>query len=194
MSGQVLAHPGLGYFDALGEAMKELAAQPKSIIVGQGVGCAGTTMTDTISGIPKEKLLEFPVAEELQAGFCLGLALEGWLPVCVYPRWNFVLRAADQIVNHLDRISAYSRGQYNPRVIIRVAIPSVSPFYPGPQHDDDFSDAFESMCRTIKVVKLQTADAILREYRKAVTAPHSTILVEYTKLYGSQVPSGVSKT
>jgi pyruvate/2-oxoglutarate/acetoin dehydrogenase E1 component len=180
----------LSYFDALGQAMNELAADPRSIFVGQGVGCAGTTMTDTLKGVPGDKLLEFPVAENLQMGFCTGLALEGRLPVCVFPRWNFLISATDQIVNHLDRLPYYSQGHYVPKVIIRVAVPIVSPFYPGPQHDDDFTEAFRSMLRNVKVVTLQTAEAIEREYRKAATAPHSTILVEHTKLYNA-VPSGV---
>jgi pyruvate/2-oxoglutarate/acetoin dehydrogenase E1 component len=180
----------LSYFDALTQAMGRLAEDRNSIFVGQGVGCAGTTMTDTLASVPKDKLLEFPVAEDMQMGFCIGLALEGKLPICVFPRWNFMICATNQIVNHLDRLSTYSRGHFNPKVIIRVAVPIVSPFYPGPQHDDDFTEAFRLMLRSVKVVTLQTADAIEREYKKAASAPHSTILVEYTKLYNA-VPSGV---
>lgn len=179
------------YFDALGKAMTRLAERRNAIFVGQGVGCAGTTMTDTLKDVPESKLLEFPVAENLQMGFCTGLALEGWLPICVFPRWNFLLSAADQIVNHLDRLPCYSRGHYVPKVIIRVAVPIVSPFNPGPQHDDDFTEAFRAMLRNVKVVTLQTADTVGIEYDKAASAPQSTILVEYTKLYQS-VPSGVA--
>jgi pyruvate/2-oxoglutarate/acetoin dehydrogenase E1 component len=180
----------LSYFDALCAAMDRLSQDQRSIFVGQGVGCAGTTMTDTLKGVPEDKLLEFPVAEDLQMGFCTGLALEGRLPVCIFPRWNFLICATNQIVNHLDRLADYSGGQFNPRVIIRVAVPVTIGFNPGPQHDDDFTKAFEDMCRSVKVVTLQTADAIEREYLKAATAPHSTILVEYTKLYNA-IPSGV---
>ncbi len=183
---------GREYFDALSGAMNRLSEDKDSIFIGQGVGCAGTTMTDTLAGVPKDKLLEFPVAEDLQMGVCIGLALEGKLPICIYPRWNFLICATNQIVNHLDRLSTYSQGQYNPKVIIRVATPIVSPFYPGPQHDDDFTDAFDKMLRHVRVVKLHTPDAVEREYRKAAEANHSTLLVEYTALYGS-TPSGVPK-
>lgn len=179
------------YFDALTQAINRLGQERDTIFVGQGVGCAGTTMTDTLKGVPKHKLLEFPVAEDLQMGFCIGLALEGRLPICVFPRWNFLICATNQIVNHLDRLSTYSRGQYNPKVIIRVATPITAPFYPGPQHDDDFTEAFRDMLRHVKVVTLQTPDSITREYQKAAHANHSTILVEYTALYGNAVPSAV---
>ena len=130
------------YFDALCQTMKRLAEDRRAIFVGQGVGCAGTTMTDTLAGVPQDKLLEFPVAEDLQLGFCTGLSLEGHIPICVFPRWNFMLCAANQLVNHLDRLPLMG---YAPKVIIRVAVPVTHPFNPGPQHDDDFTDAFGKM-------------------------------------------------
>lgn len=187
--GKVLS---MQYFEALKMAMAEISRIPNSIFIGQGVGCAGTTMTDTLMEVPEDKLLEFPVAEDLQMGVAIGMALDGMLPVCIYPRWNFFLLGANQLVNHLDRIPTYSRGEFNPRVVIRVAVPSTAPFYPGPQHDDDFTEAFQMMLRNVKVARLQTAEAVIREYRKAQVAAHSTILVEYTDLYRSCIPSGVN--
>jgi pyruvate/2-oxoglutarate/acetoin dehydrogenase E1 component len=178
------------YFDALCSVMNTLSQDRRSIFVGQGVGCAGTTMTDTLRGVPSDKLLEFPVAEDLQMGFCTGLALEGRLPICIFPRWNFLICATNQIVNHLDKLVSYSRGEFNPRVLIRVAVPIVSPFYPGPQHDADFTGLFRDMLHNVRVVALQTPDSVEREYEKAANSPWSTILVEYTKLYGA-IPSGV---
>jgi pyruvate/2-oxoglutarate/acetoin dehydrogenase E1 component len=170
--------------------MAWVSLQPNSIFIGQGVGCAGTTMTDSLRDVPKDKLLEFPVAEDLQMGTAIGMALEGLLPVCIFPRWNFLVCATNQIVNHLDRLPIYSNGGYNPRVIIRVATPITAGFYPGPQHDDDFTDAFRKMLRKIEVVRLDTAGSIMPEYQRAVEGRHSTLLVEYTALYGA-VPSGV---
>jgi pyruvate/2-oxoglutarate/acetoin dehydrogenase E1 component len=178
------------YFDELCHAMESLARLPNIEFIGQGVGIAGTTLTDSFKNVPKEKLLEFPVAEDLQMGACIGMALDGILPICIFPRWNFMLCAANQIVNHLDRLPIYSDGGYNPRVIIRVASPRVPGFDPGPQHDDDLGDAFRLMLRTVKVVRLGAAEEIMPEYQRAAEAPHSTILVEYTALYGA-VPSGV---
>jgi len=178
------------YFDQLCRAMRWLAHDPRTIFVGQGVGCAGTTMTDTLADVPEEKLLEFPVAEDFQLGFCTGLALEGRLPICIFPRWNFMLLAANQLVNHLDRIPIYSDGGFNPRVIIRVAVPVTHPFNPGPQHDDDFTEAFRRMLRRVQISFLNSPEAIVPAYQWAAEAAHSTILVERTALYGA-IPSGV---
>ncbi len=91
--------------------------------------------------------------------------------------------AANQLLNHLDRLSLYSDGGYKPKVIIRVAVPSVDPFYPGPQHDDDFTQAFRLMCRTIKIVTLRRTCEVVQQYKNALKRNGSTILVEFTEHY-----------
>jgi pyruvate/2-oxoglutarate/acetoin dehydrogenase E1 component len=168
--------------------MNDLAALHNTVFVGQGVGCAGTTMTDTLKSVPTEKLLEFPVAEDLQMGFCIGLALQGLLPVCIYPRWNFTLLAANQLVNHLDRLPVMG---YSPRVIIRTQVPTVHPFNPGPQHDDDFTDVFKKMLRTVVVSELRNVEDVRAGYAAALVRAGSTLLVEYADQYGA-IPSGVA--
>lgn len=177
------------YYDELGRAMLMLAENPNTLFVGQGVGCAGTTMTDTLKGVPPERLLEFPVAEDLQMGFCTGLSLRGVRPICIFPRWNFMLCAFNQIVNHLDALPLYS--EYCPRVIIRVAVPITAPFNPGPQHDGDFTEALLRMVRTVKVTRLDDTEQIIPAYQEALDHKRSTVLVEYTAKYGNVVPSGI---
>lgn len=180
------------YFRALRAAMRLLAAESNVVFMGQGVAAGGTTMIDTLSDVSLDKRLEFPVAEDLQMGTAIGMALGGMLPVCVYPRWNFLLLAANQMVNHLDRLPLYSGGGYAPKVIIRVAVPVTEPFYPGPQHDDDFTAAFRMMLRTVQVMTLECADDVVPAYAAALRRHGSTLLVEYTGLYNS-VPVNVSQ-
>ena len=171
------------YFDELCSAMHFVSEFPGSIFMGQGVGNPGTTMSDTFKYVPQSQLLEMPVAEDMQMGMAIGMALEGKLPVCVFPRWNFLICAANQLVNHLDRLPLYSDGGYKPKVIIRTAVPSTAPFNPGPQHDDDFTEAFCQMLRTVHVVTLYRADQIVTEYQEALEADYSTLLVEFTENY-----------
>src|SRR5215472_946146 len=172
------------YFVALVEAM-HLCAEEGAIFIGQGVGLnGGTTMSQTLSGIPAAARLEFPVAEDFQMGFCIGLSLEGVLPIAIYPRWNFLLLAANQLINHLDRIPLYS--SYQPKVIIRTAIPSSVPFDPGPQHNDDFTQPFSEMLRTVQVVRLKESEQIIPAYKVALASPVSTLLVEYTENYKNE--------
>ncbi len=177
------------YFNALCSAMRWLADDPRTIFVGQGVGVAGTTMTDTLREVPPHKLLEFPVAEDLQMGFCTGLSLEGYIPICIFPRWNFLICATNQIVNHLDRLPLYS--DYRPHVIIRVATPITKPFNPGPQHDGDFLLPFQKMLRTMHINDLDTPESVTASYQHAMRFQGSTILAEYTGNYNI-MPSGVA--
>ena len=163
--------------------MRWLGERPDVQFFGQGVANRGTSMSDTFDGVPPEKRIEMPVAEEMQVGMCIGMSLAGGTPVCVIPRWNFALRAADQIVNHMDALPIYSAGQYFPRVIVRVAAPSLKPFYPQAQHDGDFSDAFARMLRRVPIVHLKEPEDIFPAYNEAYFAHRSTIIVEYTEFY-----------
>ena len=161
---------------ALKEAMTWLARQPRTLFVGQGVEAGGTKQSDSLADVPGNLRLEFPVAENLQLGFCTGLSLEGWIPISLFPRWNFLLLAADQLVNHLDRIPLYSG--YRPKVIVRVAVGGNKPLDPGFQHQDDFTGAFKLMLKTIDVVRLTKPDEVLPAYQAAYRSEKSTILVE----------------
>lgn len=174
----------MSYFAELTAAMALVGRLPTAVFLGQGVGNPGTSMSDSFAQVPKEKLLELPVAEDMQMGMATGMSLAGLLPVCVFPRWNFLICAANQIVNHLDRLELIS--SFRPKVIIRVATPSSSPFNPGPQHDDDFSGALGKMLRNVKIVRLGRAGDIVRAYEQAIGSGGSTILVEFTDQYRNE--------
>lgn len=165
----------------LKEAMNWLATQPKTIFLGQAVSYAGTGCYESLIEIPNEKKIEFPVAENFQIGVSIGLALNGFIPISVIPRWNFLLCATDQIVNHLDKLSILSNNKYTPKVIIRVAVGSEYPVDPQAQHKGNFSDAFRLMCETIDIIEAKTPDSILPLYQKAYqrTDGRSSIIVEF---------------
>ena len=48
-------------------------------------------MSNTLKNIKKNKLLELPVAEEMQMGMTLGLAMDDNIPISIFPRWNFFI-------------------------------------------------------------------------------------------------------
>ena len=145
-------------------------------------------MFNTLKDISKEKLLELPVAEEMQMGMTLGLALDGQIPISIYPRWNFLLLAMNQLVNHLDKIEAMSQGQFKTKAIIRTGIGSERPLHPQVQHVGDFTSAVQSMCTTIEVIRCEEAHQIFPAYEKALLRDdgRSTIVVEYGDFYGEK--------
>lgn len=173
----------MSYFSELCRAMTLLAEHPRSVFLGQSVRSPGTAMYTTLEGVPSEKRVELPVAEEMQLGMCTGIALNGGLPISIFPRWNFLLLATNQLVNHLDKIPLYSHGGYKPKVIIRTAVATSTPLDPGPQHLGDFTEAFRSMLKTVHVVRLEDAEDIVPAYRGAMECDGSTLLVEYSEKY-----------
>jgi pyruvate/2-oxoglutarate/acetoin dehydrogenase E1 component len=165
--------------------MNTLASDPRTIFLGQAVAEPGTAMRNTLTEINSSKLIELPVEEDFQMGLSNGLALAGFVPISIFPRWNFVLLATNQIVNHLDKISEISRNKVGPKVIVRTGIGSIFPLHPGPQHVGDFTEAFKILCPNINVVRLDNAEMIEHEYEYALKREDgiSTILIEWSDKY-----------
>jgi pyruvate/2-oxoglutarate/acetoin dehydrogenase E1 component len=169
------------YFSELKKAMSLLAEHPKTVFIGQAVEYEGTGLYDSLKHLPNNKRIEIPVAEYFQTGLANGIAIEGMIPVSTYPRWNFLLMGADQIVNHLDKFKTMSNGKLQPKVIIRVAVGSERPVDPQCQHKGNFSDAFRLMLKNTEVIELIEPEDILPAYEKALnrTDGVNTILVEF---------------
>lgn len=171
------------YFDEITKAMTLLAEHPKTLFVGQAVKYGGQRAASSFDGVPKEKRIEMPVIEDFQVGFCTGLALEGFIPISFFPRWDFLLIAANQLVNHLDKIPLVSG--YRPKVILRTAAGASSPLDPGPQHTQDHTEAFRKMFKTIHIMKLEEGRTIVPQYLSALELPQSVLMVEYMEKYNT---------
>ena len=176
------------YFDELKKAMNFLSENHSTIFIGQAVSVPGTAMRNTLTDIPVDKLIELPVAEEMQMGMTTGMALTGLIPVSIFPRWNFLLYAINQLVNHLDKVSVMSNDGYKTKVIIRTSIGSERPLHPQYQHVGDFTEAIQKMCTTIDVIRLDEPTDIFSSYEKALLRDDgkSTILVEYGDYYNEK--------
>src|SRR5205823_4829972 len=124
----------LNYRQELFRAMEWLGEKPDTLFLGQAVKYPGTAISGTLNGVPTVKLVELPVFEDVQLGICTGMALAGFVPISIFPRWPFLLAATQQLVNHLDKLPLYSHGGYTPKVIIRVGVPTRAPLDPQVQH------------------------------------------------------------
>ena len=174
--------PESAYFTQLCLAMEMLSKHPRSVFMGQSVAYPGTAMFNTLRNVGHSKRVEWPVAEDMQLGVAIGSSLNGDLPICMYPRINFLLLAMSQLVLHLDAIPRYSA--YRPKVIIRTAIATDQPLDPGPQHVGEYAYALESMLKTVTVVRLNRAQDILPQYHAAMEREGSSLIVELLSQYG----------
>ena len=176
------------YFDELKRAMNYLGAQKNTIFIGQAVEVPGTAMSNTLSEVPKNKLLELPVAEEMQMGMTLGLAMDGNIPISIFPRWNFLLYGINQLINHIDKYNVMVGRENDIKAIIRTGIGSQRPLHPQHQHIGDFTESIEKMCTTIDVIKLIEPEDVFPAYEKAFNRNdgRNTIIVEYGDFYSEK--------
>lgn len=176
------------YFEELKNAMEFLAKDPRTLFVGQAVNNPGTAMFNTLKNINEAKKIEMPVSEDFQMGISNGLALAGFIPISIFPRWNFLLLATNQIVNHLDKFPEILNLKSSVKVIIRTSIGSERPLHPQFQHVGDYTDSFRNMCDFIEIIRLVKTEDILPSYKKALNRKDgkSTLLVEYGDFYNEK--------
>lgn len=173
----------MNYRDSIHQAMLMLAQDEQVIFIGQSINHQGNLMSRTLEGVAEEKRIEVPLIEDAQMGMSTGLALEGYVPISIYPRFDFLLLATNQLVNQLDKVAEMSCGIFKPKVIIRTAVGSRHPVDAGLQHTQDHSDGFRAMLRNTDVVTLRAVGEVVGAYRQALESDRSTLLVEYYELY-----------
>ena len=176
------------YFDELKKSMSYLAKTKKTIFIGQAVEYPGTAITNTLKEIPKKKLYELPVSEEMQMGISIGLVMQNFVPISIYPRLNFLILSMNQLVNHLDKLNQMTKNKFKSKVIIRTSIGSERPLHPQYQHVGDFTSALKEMCPSLNVVRLDETKDIFKSYKKAIDPNFnkSSIIIEYGDYYNEK--------
>ena len=178
----------MSYSNEIKKSMQMLSKNSKTIFLGQSVEVPGNLLFKSLEYVHKKKKIELPVFEETQMGMSIGFAMEGFVPITIFPRFNFLLPAINQLVNHLDKIKEYSNNEFNPKVIIRTSIGSIKPLDPQSQHRGDFTNSLKLMLKNIDIIKLNNTNKIFNAYKKAYQRKDnkSTILVEYADYYNEK--------
>ena len=163
------------------KAMEMLGKHKDTIFIGQTIVYGGSPMFQSCRKVPKKKKIELPVFEDTQMGMSIGLALEGFIPVSIFPRIDFLICATNQLVNHLDKVREMSKGEFQPGVIIRTQIGNKYPLYPGAQHCQDYTQALKKMCKDILIIKIRNEKQVIPSYELALHRAEigqSTLLIE----------------
>ena len=164
---EMLKNLNLKYKNELIRSMEWLGKKEDTIFIGQAVKYSGNAMYNTTKTISDNKKIEVPVIEDVQMGMSMGMALEGFVPITCYPRFDFLILATNQLVNHLDKINIISEGQFQPRVIIRTSIGSRIPLDAGEQHTQDHTQAYRNLLKRVDVVILDESDDIFPTFKHA---------------------------
>ena len=174
------------YKEELIKSMKWLGEKENTLFLGQATLFSGHAISSTLTEVPKEKLIELPVMEEVQMGMCTGLSLEGYVPISIYPRFNFMMLAINQLANHMDKMKEMSRGMLVPKVIIRVAVGARKPLNGGSQHTQDFTESIKHMLTDTVLVELTEPEQIEPTFKDAYNRNGSTVVVEWGDYYAEK--------
>jgi pyruvate/2-oxoglutarate/acetoin dehydrogenase E1 component len=136
-----------------------------------------------LNGVSKSKMIEVPVMEETQMGMSLGMAMAGKFVITFYPRWDFIICATNQLVNHVDKLKLMSGGNWDANMIIRLGKGSDKPLDPGHQHKGNYLDQFKELCPNIKFIELTDPTQIESSYVEAYENGGIHVIVEYPELY-----------
>jgi pyruvate/2-oxoglutarate/acetoin dehydrogenase E1 component len=182
----------MSYKDEIKKAMNLLGDHPKTIFLGQTVEYSGSSIFGSLADVPSVKKIELPIIEDVQMGMSIGLSLEGFIPISIYPRMDFFILAMNQLINHLDKAEEMSNGEFKPKVIIRTMVGGTEPLYPGCQHCSDYTLAMKALLRNINVVKLEKVEDIVPVYKQALESDKSTLIIEIADLYNQEIIEGKS--
>jgi pyruvate dehydrogenase E1 component alpha subunit len=169
----------LSYKEAMIQTQTELGEQG-AIFIGYNVKYGNAI--GTLKDVPDEQKLETPVAENLMAGLAIGMSFEGFTPVVYFERHDFMLVAADAIINHIDKIERISHGEFKCPVIIRAVTADAGPFYSGITHSQDFTKVFKEAV-SFPVHDPVTGDDVIRAFRGAKESGKPAMIIERKSRY-----------
>ena len=168
--------------------MRMLAKNKKTIFIGQSVKYSGNAIFNTLIDVSDKKKIEFPVAEEMQMGTSIGLAMNGHIPITCYPRFDFLLLACNQLINHLDKMRAMSENQFELKVIIRTSVGSKKPLNGGIQHTQNYTKMFKKILKEVEVVYLNKPADIFKTFKKCIdpNIKKSFLIIENGDFYNEK--------
>lgn len=169
------------YKETLSEIMADFGKDQNTVFIGQQIVFRGNPMSTTLDDVPKERMIEVPVMEETQMGMSLGMAMTGKRVISFYPRWDFLISATNQLVNHLDKYELMTGEKVH--IIIRVGKGSDKPLDPGHQHKSNYVEEFKLLCKNVKVFDCKNTEDLRLSYKFAKDNVGVYIINEYPELY-----------
>ena len=152
------------YLNKVCKAMKSISKNKNTIFLGQSVKYSGNSIYASLKDVPLKKKIELPVFEDVQMGMTIGLAMQGFVPITCYPRFDFLILALNQLVNHADKIDHLTNNQFKSKIIIRTLVGAKYPLDAGPQHTQDHKEALKKLLINTKIIKISKNSNVLKEY------------------------------
>jgi pyruvate dehydrogenase E1 component beta subunit len=174
--------------EALREAIRgEMARDERVFCIGEDIGIPGGyggAFTVTL-GLEKqfpERIIDTPISEAAIFGMACGAALMGLRPIADVQYGDFLLCAADQIIDNIAKLRYMSGGKLKLPLVMRAPVGVTGR---GAQHAQSLETYFLS-CPGIKIVAPATAYDAMGLLRSAVRDEDPVLIFEHKLLYGSK--------
>jgi 2-oxoisovalerate dehydrogenase E1 component beta subunit len=161
----------------------ELEHDPSVVVLGEDVGKSGGVFRAT-SGLFErfgaDRVQDTPLAENMIAGMCVGMAAQGLKPVAEIQFMGFIYPAIDQIVNHMSRLRHRTRGRMTCPVVLRM------PHGGGIHAPEHHSESVESMLAHVPGLRVVCPSSPARAYGlllAAIRDPDPVIFLEPARIY-----------
>lgn len=161
----------------------EMAHDDSVVALGEDVGKNGGVFRATAglqARFGAERVQDTPLAENMIAGMCVGMAAQGLKPVAEIQFMGFLYPAVDQIVNHLSRMRYRTRGRLTCPVVIRV------PHGGGIHAPEHHSESVEAMIAHIPGIRVVCPSTPARAYGlllASIREPDPVLFLEPLRLY-----------
>jgi len=152
------------YLNQVCLAMKRVSQVKNTIFLGQSVKYSGNSIYASLKDVPMKKKFELPVFEDVQMGITIGLAMQSFVPITCFPRFDFLILALNQLVNHADKIDHLTNNQFKSKIIIRTLVGAKKPLDAGPQHTQDHTEALKKLLINTKIIKIKKNSNVLKKY------------------------------
>ena len=183
----------LRYRAAINEALREeLARDPAVFLLGEDIRepWGGTfKVTEGISDVCGDRVLNTPIAENGLVGVALGCAIQGLRPVLELMFLDFTLLAMDQIANQVAKIRYMTGGQVHVPLVIRT--PGGGYKNAAAQHSQSLEALFAHIPGLLVAVPSSPADA-KGLLKTAIRLDDPVIYIEHKSMYMDfgEVPEG----
>lgn len=169
---------------ALNRALHDaMAADDQVLVFGTDVAAAGGVfrvtegLTETFS---EQRCFDTPLAESALIGIAVGLALRGLVPVPEIQFDGFTYPAFDQVVSHLAKYRARTRGAVDMPVTVR--IPSFGGIGAAEHHSESTETYWAHTAGLKVVIPANPADAYWL-LRHAIACPDPVMFLEPKRRY-----------
>lgn len=176
--------PKVTMIDAIAMAQAwEMEHDPSVVVLGEDVGKSGGVFRATVGLMERfgpDRVQDTPLAENMIAGVCVGMAAQGLKPVAEIQFMGFIYPAFDQIVNHMSRLRHRTRGRLTCPVVIRM------PHGGGIHAPEHHSEAVESMLAHVPGLRVVCPSSPGRAYGlllAAIRDPDPVIFLEPSRIY-----------